>query len=72
MFLTVTAIVNKAVYAPVCRARRAKGTNCVYLEVSCGHRLLAKGYGEEHPVGDNATEGGRAQNRRISMLVTQK
>jgi OmpA-OmpF porin, OOP family len=35
-------------------------------------RLLAKGYGEEHPVGDNATEAGRAQNRRISMLVTQK
>jgi OOP family OmpA-OmpF porin len=35
-------------------------------------RLLAKGYGEEHPVGDNATETGRAQNRRISMLVTQK
>ena len=35
-------------------------------------RLVAKGYGEEHPVGDNATEAGRAQNRRISMLVTQK
>jgi outer membrane protein OmpA-like peptidoglycan-associated protein len=35
-------------------------------------RLLAKGYGEQHPVGDNATEAGRAQNRRISMLVTQK
>jgi OmpA-OmpF porin, OOP family len=35
-------------------------------------RLLAKGYGEEHAVGDNATEAGRAQNRRISMLVTQK
>ncbi len=35
-------------------------------------RLVAKGYGEEHPVGDNATEEGRAQNRRISMLVTQK
>jgi OmpA-OmpF porin, OOP family len=37
-----------------------------------GDRLLAKGYGEEHPVGDNATEAGRAQNRRISMLVTRK
>jgi OOP family OmpA-OmpF porin len=35
-------------------------------------RLVAKGYGQEHPVGDNATEAGRAQNRRISMLVTQK
>jgi hypothetical protein len=34
--------------------------------------LLAKGYSEQHPVRDNATEAGRAQNRRISMLVTQK
>jgi OmpA-OmpF porin, OOP family len=35
-------------------------------------RLVAKGYGEEHPVGDNSTEAGRGQNRRISMLVTKK
>jgi outer membrane protein OmpA-like peptidoglycan-associated protein len=35
-------------------------------------RLVAKGYGDQHPVGDNATEEGRALNRRISMLVTKK
>lgn len=35
-------------------------------------RLDAKGYGEDHPVADNATDAGRAQNRRISMRVTQK
>jgi OmpA-OmpF porin, OOP family len=35
-------------------------------------RLESKGYGEEHPVASNATEEGRAQNRRISLLVTQK
>jgi OmpA-OmpF porin, OOP family len=35
-------------------------------------RLEAEGYGEAHPVADNSTEGGRAMNRRISMLVTQK
>ena len=34
--------------------------------------LEAKGYGQEHPVADNATEEGRALNRRISMLVTEK
>jgi outer membrane protein OmpA-like peptidoglycan-associated protein len=37
-----------------------------------GDRLTTEGYGETHPVGDNATEAGRAMNRRISMLVTQK
>jgi outer membrane protein OmpA-like peptidoglycan-associated protein len=35
-------------------------------------RLDAKGYGEDHPVADNSTDVGRAQNRRISMRVTQK
>jgi OmpA-OmpF porin, OOP family len=35
-------------------------------------RLEAKGYGKEHPVASNDTEEGRAQNRRISLLVTAK
>jgi OmpA-OmpF porin, OOP family len=35
-------------------------------------RLVAKGYGQDHPVGDNSTPDGRALNRRISMLVTSK
>jgi OmpA-OmpF porin, OOP family len=35
-------------------------------------RLDAKGYGEDHPLTDNATEAGRAQNRRISLRVIQK
>jgi K(+)-stimulated pyrophosphate-energized sodium pump len=36
------------------------------------NRLAAEGYGQAHPVADNATEAGRALNRRISMRVTQK
>jgi outer membrane protein OmpA-like peptidoglycan-associated protein len=35
-------------------------------------RLAAEGYGEQFPVGDNATPEGRAMNRRISMRVAEK
>jgi outer membrane protein OmpA-like peptidoglycan-associated protein len=35
-------------------------------------RITAEGYGASHPVADNATEEGRAKNRRISVRVTAK
>jgi len=35
-------------------------------------RVQAEGYGEKHPVADNATEEGRARNRRIALRVTKK
>jgi K(+)-stimulated pyrophosphate-energized sodium pump len=35
-------------------------------------RLSAEGYGEASPIADNATEQGRARNRRISMRITEK
>ena len=35
-------------------------------------RMVAEGYGSDHPVGDNATEEGRAMNRRIALRVTKK
>ncbi|HSA55711.1 MAG TPA: OmpA family protein [Gemmatimonadaceae bacterium] len=35
-------------------------------------RLTAEGYGAAHPVADNTTEAGRAQNRRIALRVMAK
>jgi OmpA-OmpF porin, OOP family len=35
-------------------------------------RLGAEGYGDQFPVGDNTTEEGRQQNRRIALRVTEK
>ncbi|HEY2378110.1 MAG TPA: OmpA family protein [Gemmatimonadaceae bacterium] len=36
------------------------------------NRVQSEGYGEAHAIGDNSTEPGRAQNRRIALLVTSK
>ena len=33
------------------------------------HRLAAVGYGEFHPIADNASSDGRARNRRIGIVV---
>lgn len=35
------------------------------------NRLFARGYGETRPVADNATESGRAQNRRVELVAIQ-
>jgi len=54
-------------------AERAK--NVTDALVSSGidaSRLNSEGYGDQHAVADNATEEGRAQNRRIAMRVTEK
>jgi OOP family OmpA-OmpF porin len=34
------------------------------------NKLIAKGYGEEYPVADNATEAGREKNRRVELVWT--
>lgn len=42
------------------------------LGVSAAQLTGAKGYGPEHPVGDNTTKEGKAINRRVSVNVKAK
>lgn len=49
-----------------------RATNVVEILASSGispDRLSATGYGEYRPVASNATEAGRAQNRRVDLTV---
>ena len=50
------------------RRAQAVFNHLALREVEQG-RMAAIGYGEGYPVADNATPDGRAQNRRVSILV---
>jgi outer membrane protein OmpA-like peptidoglycan-associated protein len=54
-------------------AQRAASVQAMLVHLGVAQdRLAAEGYGEQFPVGDNATPEGRAMNRRISMRVVEK
>jgi chemotaxis protein MotB len=52
----------------------ARATACVRYMLESKRiepqRLSAAGYGEHHPVGDNATADGRARNRRVDIVIS--
>lgn len=53
--------------------KRAENTKQEIVKLGVdAKRLEAEGYGEKFPVADNATEEGRAKNRRIDLRVTAK
>lgn len=35
-------------------------------------RMVAKGYGQEKPLGPNTTDAGRAKNRRVQIMITEQ
>ncbi len=53
------------------RRSRSVFNHLVAQEVS-PDRMIALGYGEGYPVADNASEAGRTQNRRVTILVKGK
>lgn len=61
--------VGDAAYNEGLSKRRADAV-ASYLEskgVALGERFVTKGFGEEKPIAENATEDGRAQNRRATI-----
>jgi K(+)-stimulated pyrophosphate-energized sodium pump len=52
--------------------KRAKAAMAQLVKLGiAANRLEAEGYGPQHPVADNATNEGKAQNRRIAFRVSK-
>jgi outer membrane protein OmpA-like peptidoglycan-associated protein len=53
-------------------ARATSAMNQVVADGVDASRMTAEGYGEQHPIADNATDEGRQRNRRVDINVTAK
>ncbi len=51
--------------------RRARSVRSALLELGVGgERLSTRAFGEENPIGDNATAAGRQMNRRVELVFS--
>lgn len=61
---------GEAAYNKQLSQARAESVRSYMISQGCSAaKLTAAGYGEENPVADNATKGGRAENRRVGLSV---
>jgi outer membrane protein OmpA-like peptidoglycan-associated protein len=49
--------------------RAARVTEVLAQEGASRERLMVRGYGKRHPIADNNTEAGWAQNRRVGIIL---
>ena len=51
--------------------RRAMNVGSILMQGGViRQRLIAQGYGESRPIADNASESGRARNRRVEVYIS--
>ena len=53
---------------------RAKAVRAYFVKLRNldGARLTAKGWGDSHPIADNAVEAGRGKNRRVEIIIEKE
>ena len=60
---------NDAINEPLSRNRALAVVDYLQSRGVNGSRLTTAGYGSRHPIASNATVEGRAQNRRVEILI---
>lgn len=67
-----TDIVGKREYnLRLSEARAKEVANYLIQQGVAAERVTSKGYGPDKPIADNATEAGRAKNRRTEIIITK-
>jgi outer membrane protein OmpA-like peptidoglycan-associated protein len=63
------AIGNEKLHQELSKARAAQVANALEQAGVNKVRLTVKGYGKHQPIADNTTAAGRAQNRRVEIII---